>query len=285
MISDHFYTTEKITGHMDAVRSRTGEIMYLIKGTQRAVLADTCAGAGNIRAVAEKMTDLPLTVILTHGHVDHAMGAPLFEDVYMNAADPMVYAAHSALNIRQGYIEAGLGAEPGSWKDAEYVPVKAPDFIQPLKDGDTFDLGGIHVEAYALAGHTPGCMVLLVPEERVLITGDAANNSVFLFDEFSLTVEEYRENIIRLKDRLKGRYDRCFLMHHDMEAGGQLLSSLVQVCDDILSGHADDIPFEFMGGHYFAAKAFGEGFQRLDGMEGNIIYNKEKVCRNEDHKY
>lgn len=284
MKSDGFYTAEKITDHMDAVRSRTGEIMYLIRGTERAVLADTCLGVGNIRSVVERMTDLPLTVILTHGHVDHAMGAPLFENVYMNVEDRRVYLAHSALDIRQGYLEAGLGAEPGSFKDAEYVPVREPDFIQPLKDGDTFDLGGIHVEAYTLAGHTPGCMVLLVPEERVLITGDAANHSVFLFDEFSLTVEEYRENVIQLKNRLAGRYDRCFLMHHDMEAGGRLLSNIEQVCDDILSGHVDDIPFAFMGGQYFAAKAFGPGFRRLDGMEGNIIYNKEKVNRDEYHK-
>lgn len=285
MISDHFYTSDKITDHMDAVKSRTGEIMYLIKGSKRAILADTCLGVGNIRSVVEEMTDLPLTVILTHGHVDHAMGAPLFEHVYMNDADRGVYLAHSAIDIRQGYIEAGLGAEPGSFKDAEYVPVKKPDFIRPLKDGDTFDLGGVHVETYTLAGHTPGCMVLLVVEERVLITGDAANNSVFLFDEFSLTVEEYRQNVIRLKNRLAGRYDRCFLMHHDMEADGCLLSNMEQVCDDILFGNTDDIPFEFMGGRYFAAKAFGPGFQRLDGVEGNIIYNKEKVCRNEDHKY
>ncbi|KAI4446774.1 hypothetical protein C823_001292 [Eubacterium plexicaudatum ASF492] len=33
MISDHFYTSDKITDHMDAVKSRTGEIMYLIKGS------------------------------------------------------------------------------------------------------------------------------------------------------------------------------------------------------------------------------------------------------------
>lgn len=77
MISDHFYTIDKISDHMDAVKSRTGEIMYLIKGTERAILADTCLGVGNIRSVVEGMTDLPITVLLTHGHVDHAMGMAL----------------------------------------------------------------------------------------------------------------------------------------------------------------------------------------------------------------
>lgn len=279
MISDHFYTTEKITEHMDAIRSRTGEIMYLVKGCNRALLVDTCLGIGNIRTVVEKMTDLPITVFLTHGHVDHAMGAPLFQDVYMNHTDDVVYLAHAPIPNRQGYINAGLGTLAGDIQESEYVPVKAPDFMKDLKDGDVFDLGKVHVEAHALPGHTPGCMTALIPEERVLITGDAANNSLFLFDEFSLSVEEYRENVIQLEHRLSGRYDKCFMMHHDMEAGGELLSHMAQVCNDILTGNTDDVPFDFMGGHYFVAKAFGEGFRRTDGGEGNIIYNKEKILR------
>lgn len=279
MISDNFYSVYKVTDYIDAIKSKTGEIMYLLKGTERAVLVDTCLGVGNIRSVVENITKLPITVLLSHGHVDHAMGAPLFEDVYMNHADKKVYIAHSPIEVRQGYIEAGLGAESKKVKELEYVPVKKPDFIKPLNDGDIFDLGELHVEAYALAGHTPGSMVFLIPEERILITGDAANNSTFLFDEFSLTVEEYRKNVIQLKDRLAGRYNRCFLMHHDMEASGELLNNIEQVCENILSGNTDDIPFDFMGGHYFVAKAFGEGFKRLDGVDGNIVYNKEKVWK------
>lgn len=276
-MTEDFYSTQKLSGCMDLIQSRTGELMYLIRGSKRAVLVDTCLGVGNLRSVVETMTSLPVTVVLTHGHVDHAMGAPLFEDVYMNVADRPVYRAHSCLDKRQGYIEAGLGAEPGSWKGAAYVPPREPDFMKPLEDGSRFDLGGVYVEAYALAGHTPGCMAVLVPQERVLITGDAANRATFLFDEFSLTVEEYKENVTRLKNRLAGRYDRCFMMHHDMEASGSLLSNIEQVCGDILSGNTDDIPFDFMGGRYFVAKAFGPGFRRLDGVDGNIIYHKQKV--------
>lgn len=279
--AEHFYTTEKVTDHIDAIRSATGEIMYLIKGSQRAFQIDTCLGVGDVRKTAQSLTDLPITVLLSHGHVDHAMGAPLYKDVYFNHADDAVQAAHRPIANRIGYIKAGLGIqdpeESAYWDHADYVLPEDPARYHPLADGDVFDLGGIHIEAYALAGHTPGCMVFLIPEERVLITGDAANNSLFLFDEWSLPLEAYRRNLLSLIPRIQGRYDRCFMMHHDMEASGQLLTNMVEVCDDILAGNVDDVPFDFMGGHYFIAKKIAPGFVRTDGGEGNIVYNKAKL--------
>lgn len=276
MICDTFYQTEKVTERMWAIRSRTGEIMYLVVGDERALLVDTCLGVGNLRQVVEDITDLPITVLITHGHVDHAMGAPLFDDVYMNSADNALFVEHSPIAERQGYIEGNLGAEPGSWADAAWVAPVEPNFKE-LGDGMAFELGGVSAEAYALPGHTPGTMVVLVPEERVLITGDAANNSTFLFDEWTLPVEHYRDNLREVERRLAGRYDRCFIMHHVMEASGDLLGNVIRVCDDIMAGRTDDQPFRFRGGSYLVAKAATKDFRRLDGGEGNIIYSKDRV--------
>lgn len=271
-----YYRSEKINEKMTAIRSMTGEIMYLVEGKEKAVLVDTCLGVGHLRKFVENLTDKPITVLLTHGHVDHALGAPEFDEVYMNSADIEVYEKMSPLEERIGYIQANLGGNLPVFTEEDYVQPVPADFKE-LKDGQSFDLGGVHIEVYALPGHTHGTMVMLIPEERALILGDACNNSTFLFDENSLSVNEYRENLIQVKEKLEGKYDMTYLCHHVMTASKDMIAHVIEVCDEILDGKADDIPFEFMGHHAFVAKKANERFERADGGEGNIIYDKEKL--------
>ena len=271
-----YYKAEKINEHMTAIRSMTGEIMYLVEGEEKAVLIDTCLGVGHLRKFVENLTEKQITVLLTHGHVDHALGAPEFDEVYMNPADNKVYESMSPLEERIGYIKANLGGQLPEFAEDDYVQPAPADFKE-LKDGQIFELGGVHIEVYALPGHTHGTMVMLVPEEKALILGDACNNATFLFDENSLSVHEYKENLIRVKEKLEGRYDTTYLCHHVMTASKDMLAHVIEVCDEILEGKADDIPFEFMGHHAFVAKRANERFERVDGGEGNIVYDKEKL--------
>ena len=54
---------------------------YLIRGDRKAALLDTGVGCGDLRSLVERLTDKPLIVLITHGHIDHAMGAGQFENV------------------------------------------------------------------------------------------------------------------------------------------------------------------------------------------------------------
>lgn len=276
MLMHSFYQVEPIDGRITAIRSMTGEILYLLHGDERDLLVDTCLGVGNLRELVDSLSTHPLTVVLTHGHIDHAMGAPEFNDVYMSHLDTEIYLSMRDPEGRLGYIRANLGGQlPEGIEETLVAP--APMTFHDLHDGDVFDLGGIHAEIYALPGHTPGSMVVLIPEERVLILGDACNKSTFLFDENSLTVEEYRAGLVLLRDRLAGRYERVFICHHDMEMQPDIMDHVIDVCDDIMAGRVDDVPFVFMGTTNYIAKAVGERMNRLDGIDGNIIYSKDKI--------
>ena len=83
----NYYATEKINDNLTLIRSLSGELLYLVEGTERAALIDTCVGVGHLRVFVDSLTDKPLTVLLTHGHMDHAPGAPEFDTVYMNERD------------------------------------------------------------------------------------------------------------------------------------------------------------------------------------------------------
>lgn len=277
MSNIQFYSTEVINDRITMIRSMTGELMYLIKGNDRAVLVDTCLGVGHLKEYVEKLTEKPVTVLITHGHIDHAMGAAEFSDVYMSHKDMPVYQSMKGLDDRKGYIMGNLGGVMPAFDDGDFVEEPETLACKDLTDGDSFDLGDLHLDVFALPGHTKGTMIVLIREERILITGDACNTATFIWDENSSTVENYQRELKRMAVRLEGKYDRIFMCHHDREADIHLMDNVTAVCQDVMDNKADDMPYEFMGHTSYIAKAVGERFVRLDGGFGNIIYSKNKV--------
>lgn len=167
-----FYQSEEISEHVTRVNSLTGEFLYLIKGENKALLIDTCLGVGDLRRFVENLTDKPMIVVLSHGHVDHAMGAPEFDQVYMNLADKEIFREHKALEIRKNYIQMVLADNMPSIEESDYVPPVEPHFNE-LKDGMVFDLGGINIEIFETPGHTPGS-IAVYNKEKVFV-----NNAIF----------------------------------------------------------------------------------------------------------
>ncbi|MCF0134511.1 MAG: MBL fold metallo-hydrolase [Blautia sp.] len=281
-MSDLFHA-EKVQEGLAAIYSPSGEIMYLIEGNDRAILVDTTVGLYGLRAYVEELTDKPVTVLLTHGHIDHAMGAPEFEEVYMNLADQEVYRSMWKVEDRIDYVKGALRGElPAGLSEAGFIPPTEYPF-RDLQEGAVFDLGGIHVDVYSFPGHTHGSMIFLLREMRILIVGDACNSFTFLFDNNSLFVEDYQKEVLRVQKMMQGKYDHIFLSHVTMEIGLELFDHIIQVCDDIMKGKTADIPFEFMGTQAFIAKGMklnADGFfERTDGSYGNIVYSKDRVFR------
>lgn len=267
------FPTEKVSPRVTRLFAFNTELMYLVEGEERAALLDTGSGFGSLRACVEALTDKPVTVLLTHGHTDHALGAAEFDMVYMNPLDEAVYQRHSAMSFR-----ARSGAMwPGFAKlrDDQIIPPMAFADMRPLCAGDVFDLGGVSIECFACPGHTPGSLVFLLPEERMLLLGDACNDRTFLFDGFASPIMDYRATLTALEGRTSGKYDRVLLSHGDGEGVPDMIVRVIAVCDDILAGRADDQPFEFLGDRGLLAKACGPDGARLDGGRGNIVYKAE----------
>ena len=275
--TDDIFSAEKVEDNIVRIHGMAGELMYLVEGTDKAALIDTGSGAGDLKAYVEQMTDKPITVILTHGHVDHASGAAAFDEVYINHLDDAVYAEHNQFAVRQGFIESQNPDGFANLEESDYVAQRDAADYKSLDDGAEFDLGGTTLVAYSAAGHTQGSMAILFKEQRILMTGDAANQSTFLFDQYTLGITSYQKSMEELDAKTSGLYDKVLLSHGSGEAPVDLLGNIIQLCSDIQSGNVDDVPFEFMGNHAYIAKAVDAQFARVDGVAGNIIYSKEKV--------
>ncbi len=270
-----YFTSVPISEHITRICDPAAVAMYLVTGERGAVLMDTGCGFGNLREYVSSLTDKPVTVLLTHGHLDHAAGASNFDRVYMNHRDREVYRIHCDIAYRRSFYRdiPVIGQIP----ESEYArPAEMP--FEDLYDGQVFDLGGISVEAVAVPGHTPGMMMLLMPQERTILFGDACGVGVMLFEDWALSVGEYRKSLLALKESCEGRYDRILRNHGTFVSTKQVLDDCISCCDDILAGRDDHVPVKVFGqeGFYQAKRVDGHGC-RLDGREGNILYRSDKA--------
>ena len=69
---------------MDEAHEATG---YLVLGKERACVIDTMNGYNDLYKTVRGITDMPLTVVNTHGHPDHIYGNVFFDEAYMHPAD------------------------------------------------------------------------------------------------------------------------------------------------------------------------------------------------------
>lgn len=274
------FDVRPITGHITEFLGRFHERMYLVQGQERAVLIDTGCGFGSLKAEVDSCNHLPLTVLLTHGHQDHAMGAVEFDNVYLNPTEKETFLRHTDRDYRLWGLKISRDAALVTPKDL--LPPPDWEGFHPLREGDLFDLGGTTIEALACPGHTRGHLVFLDREHRILFSGDGVSNASFLLGEESATVEEYREGLIRLKGLLQGRVDRILEGHGSGELPVEIIDAVIRVCEQVLVGDTDRIPYELRGYRGFTAKArIPHSLRRVDGGLGNLIYREDKLWRSQ----
>lgn len=152
--------------------------MDLIVGSHHALLFDTGYGYGDLKAVVRSITDKPLYVVNSHGHVDHACGNQAFGGAYIHPLDMELCREHNGPQMRRAELDM---AEVPPDFDLDAHLGLGPGELKPVGEGDTFDLGGVTLQVIHLPGHTAGSIGLWCPEKKLLYVGDAMNCFVWLF--------------------------------------------------------------------------------------------------------
>jgi glyoxylase-like metal-dependent hydrolase (beta-lactamase superfamily II) len=229
-----FFERKKLSEHVTSITDITGVHSFLIEGQQTAALIDTGTGAGNLKEYIKGLTKLPVTVILTHGHCDHAGGAALFDEVWLHKADWNLAGRHASMEMKKGYINFCGGKKAAEMEERDFMPERTKGYLN-LQDGQLFELGGITLEIICVPGHTQGMCCVLNREERSILFGDACNPSVFMWDEEATSISEYQKSLLHLQT-YEQKYDTVFLSHGDEVASKELLESVLMVTKDILAG-------------------------------------------------
>jgi len=211
-MSDEF-ATQAVTDGVWHIEDSRGGVVYLVAGTERALLIDTGWGVGDLPAHVATLTSLPLLVVNTHGHRDHVSGNGQFPEVYVHTSD--------------------LSLVP----EGETVLI-------PIYDGYRFDLGDREIQVIGVPGHTPGSICLLDRGRRILFSGDSPRpGPVWLHIDTALTVEDFRRSMARLRT-FADEFDTLAPSHGKPAPLGFTLDDLVACADGILSGELAGEPQE-----------------------------------------
>ena len=149
-------------------------ISYLLLGTEKAMLVDTLQGIGDLKAVIDQLTDLPVIVMNTHSHYDHVSSNHQFETIY---GIQMPYTANNAKGHKNADLRSSMTPET-IWKNLpdtfsfDTYESKAYEIDKFVKDREIIDLGDREIEIAFIPGHSPDSVILVDKKNRMMMTGD-----------------------------------------------------------------------------------------------------------------
>ncbi len=236
---------------MDEAHEATG---YIVVGDDKACVIDTMNGYNDLQKVVRDITDKPIVVVNTHGHPDHIFGNVYFDEAYMNPRDfDMAFSFFNEPEFADTCKKEGLSVPP----------------LKPIKGGDVIDLGGKTLEVYDLPGHTPGGILLLLKEDRILFTGDSVNHHLWMQLDGCPDMKEY----VKALDDVMFLEKEADLILHGHATGFDdisLLRCMRQGAVEICNGETEkDQPYDWFGGvakqHPFVLEE-GKEYNQLESV-------------------
>jgi len=168
--SSHWFDDYFIVEEIDKRTYAIGEPLYyqqnfsyLIAGSERAILFDAGPGYQDIRAVAESLTDIPITFIPSHFHYDHTGNQITFEQV----------AVVDLPRLRERAPDNKLTLTwPEHLGSLEGVDAPTLDVDEWLPIGSDIELGHRSLRVLYTPGHTDDSISLLDISSGAIFVGD-----------------------------------------------------------------------------------------------------------------
>lgn len=128
--------------------------------TREAIVIDPGDDVSRIVQILERHQLKVKAIVITHGHIDHVMGANKLRElsgapVYMNQRDADML---DALPLQASWLGVDTPERPPVDTDAV--------------DGTTITLANARFHVMHTPGHTPGSSSVWIPEENKLVAGD-----------------------------------------------------------------------------------------------------------------
>ena len=159
--------------------------IWHVQGRDRDLIIDTGMGLRPLTREIAKLSERPITAIMTHSHFDHAGGLHEFSDRCGHKCEASIIANPTAANTvaDTGYVRAetftALPYEGFSHEDFRVKPAPLTQFVE---DGDVIDLGDRVFQVFHLPGHSPGSIALFETDTGLLFSGDVIYDGALIDD-------------------------------------------------------------------------------------------------------
>jgi len=222
--------------------------MYLVEGKSKALLIDTGIGMGDLAKFVHTLTSLPVTVVNTHGHPDHAGGNYQFKTVAAHAADFEMMKFFTSKDYLKSSAQRTLAGTPipGTVSIAD-IESSQPAELKAVKQGDVFDLGERKLEVVEVPGHTKGSICLLDAANKLIFTGDNDNSLVWLFLKDCTPLDVYLQTLEKLQAR-NTEYDKI-LPGHGVPLEKDFVADQIACVRSILDGSCTAEPYKSFAGN------------------------------------
>jgi hydroxyacylglutathione hydrolase len=262
MTGQEFFEIGLIGVGIWSISGPANDQMYLAAGKDKALLVDTGMGVGDLASLVRSLTPLPVIVVNTHGHPDHAGGNGGFDEFFLHPADEPIMKKMCTDEYRRDDLKAFHGdGTPAYQSMAAGLVSYRETRLNPLKEGMSFDLGGRVLEVIEIPGHTPGGVCFLNEEEGIIFTGDMiVETPVWIYLKHSLPLSTYLASL----QKINKRSFRILLPgHQPSPLGRENLEDLIACTEEILVSPGIGTPERTFA---------GEGLLWKHGS-ASIIYN------------
>ncbi len=275
----NFYSHEKVGERVYVVTEGYSMVhkftIGVIIGDEKILVVDSGLGmAGDLRTYIEGFagTDKPMICVCTHGSIDHAGAACLFDEAYVSSRDTHMLASAFDRERRLRDLNAfSLFNEEVVEYGRTHMIDNTKSVFKDVDEGDVFDLGGITVQPIRAPGHSKGHMAYYIPQEKILFGGDGINVDTHIKNLDRQGLLDYSKMLRRVLS-ITGEDIRIFAGHLNRPHKANVPRNLAAACEEVANGQtAGDPPGETI----FLEKAGNPAVRMHYHGNSCIIYNSD----------
>lgn len=273
----NFYSHERITDRIYVVTENYSMVhrftIGVVIGDEKIMVIDSGLGMDkDLRQYIERFAGTEKTMICacTHGAIDHAGAACLFDEAFLNPRD--YHMLESAFDAERRMRDLGafslFNREVIEYGRKNMIDNRGTKFT-PVDEGDVFDLGGIVVYPIRTPGHTQGHLAYFIPSAKIAFCGDGINADTHIKKLDNQGLLDYAAMLRRFAS-IVGDDITIYAGHLNRGHKINVLHNLAAACEDVAEGRtAGDPPGETI----FLEKAGNKAIRMHYHGNSCIIYD------------